>query len=184
MQWPAPAYGALSRNQYRISPDALEQWRCLLGLFKKIRRENRPKINSRPSVRRRVHEAAWPVGLTCSWEIGYIAEVTGGNSKIVGLSRAIARKSGCFAPLPLASRHAGSGVSSGTDGPAHNNAATLIVIVGVSRMARPQRGTNRFTEEPAPAVSLDTEPSETLHVGPPPIPFAHPEEPRPLLRAG
>ena len=39
----------------------------------------------------------------------------------------------------------------------------------VSRMARPQRGTHRFTEEPGPALSTDPEQRRAPHVWRPAI---------------
>ena len=52
---------------------------------KKFTGENRPNIKSPRRVRRSAHETSLPVGLTGPREIGYIAEVIGEETEIVGL---------------------------------------------------------------------------------------------------
>jgi hypothetical protein len=53
--------------------------------FKNITSENCPNIMSARRVRRSQGEAGLPVGLTGPREIGYIAEVIGEDTEIVGL---------------------------------------------------------------------------------------------------
>jgi len=108
-------------------------------------------IKSACTVRRYPRATRSAVGLTGPSKIGYIAVVYGEATEKVSpvLVRAGSfNRASCLQKRPVAR-------SPSRNDHANNNAATLSEKCSVSRMARPQRGTYRFTEEPAPAISIE-----------------------------
>jgi hypothetical protein len=149
---------------------------------KNFMHENHPNMKTLRGVRRSLRESTRSVGLTGPRKIGYIAEVVGEKTEQVGLCDECG--------LRLTDSNDSRVLSSFSDTPLglvprwrrrnKQQRSDIDRKCSVSRMARPQRGTYRFMEEPAPALSIDPEQRRAPHVWRPAILIARAVETRSL----